>query len=105
MNILYPFIPSYVDALYQLTGVDKVDLSQYANFREKSYQDVVLYDLFDAISLSRVKLAIKQHQKISLFVKADPNTLSIVESFQRLLQTLCSVDQLLCVRLHEEDPQ
>lgn len=74
--------------------------------KEKSIQQVVwLYELFELILLFRLQLAIKKHQKIALFVKADPNSLALFERYQVLVRKLLNIQELLFVRLHEEEPQ
>jgi len=66
---------------------------------------VRLYELFEVILLFRLQLDIKKHQKIALFVKADPNSLTLFEKHQTLINKLLNIQELSLIRLHEAEPQ
>jgi valyl-tRNA synthetase len=105
LRLLYPFIPAYVRAILQVSGLSFEGFMLQPLTKEKNAKVVWLYELFDAILLFKLQLNIKKHQKIALFVKADPNSLALFEKHQSLVRKLLNIQDLFFVRLHETEPQ
>jgi valyl-tRNA synthetase len=94
-----------VRALLQLLGLTYTGFSLPPFVHEQSLPVIWLYELFDLIFLFRLKLGIKKHQKIALFIKADPNSLGLFENYQELLKKLLNIQELTLIRLHEPELQ
>ena len=106
LNLLYPFVPAYVRAMLQASGLSLNEFVPRPRSKDRPSQQVVwLYEWFEMILLFRLQLNIKKHQKIALFVKADPNSLALFEQHQVLMKKLLNIQELSFVRLHEAEPQ
>ena len=105
LSLLYPFVPQYARALSQVSGLPIGGFSPFP-FTKKPLTEVVwAYQLFEAVSLFKVSLGIKKHQKIALFLKADTHSLELFEQHQEILEQLLTIHKLTLLRLHEAEPQ
>lgn len=101
---LFRFVPEYVRALMQISPYNMCSFEEVDFSNERSTQMIQLYELFDALYTFKMKLGIKKHQSISVFLKTDPNSLQIFEEYQSIFQQLLHIKSFLFVRLHEMDP-
>jgi valyl-tRNA synthetase len=106
LHLLYPFVPGYVRAILQ--ALDFSTLYSFAfppDFKKETLvQATGAYDLFDLLYTLRLKLDIKKHQKISIFFRADQNSLLLFQEYQEGLQKVLNIEQVQLLKLHEAEP-
>jgi len=102
--VLASFVPEYIHALLYLVRRELLPMELFPFSKERSTNSILMYDIFDTIYVFKQKLAIKKHQHISLFIKADPNSLLLFEEHQPILEKIFHIDSITFVRLHENDP-
>ncbi|MDR0369973.1 MAG: hypothetical protein LBH96_05775 [Candidatus Peribacteria bacterium] len=84
---------------YEIHSFEKVNFSN-----ERLTQMIQLYEFFDTLYTFKMKLGIKKHQSISVFLKADPSALQAFSEYQSVFQQLLQITSCRFVRLHEMDP-
>ncbi|MDR0606971.1 MAG: hypothetical protein LBG52_01150 [Candidatus Peribacteria bacterium] len=103
-HILYPFVPEYVTALLAVSGYPWEPLLRFPVLKKTTLDIEIMFALFEMIYTFKLRLHIKKHQKIALFVKSDPNSLALFEPRKPVIQALFNVEQISSIRLHEPNP-
>jgi valyl-tRNA synthetase len=103
-QILHPFVPEYVEALLAVSGYQWEPLIHFPTLKKTTLDIEIMFDLFEIIYTFKLRLHIKKHQKITLFLKADPNSLAVFDPRKPVLQMLFNVEQISSIRLHEPNP-
>lgn len=105
LNILYPLIPEYVDALSHISWRDFLQPIQKIQLNKTSSYDMnILYELFVKIKHAKLELDIKQHETFSLFVKSTPSILENLEKYEQIFKNYFHISKILYLRLHEQNP-
>lgn len=105
LNLLYPFVPGYIRAMLQALDIPMLHPFTFQNFeKETLVQATGAYDLFDLLYTLRLQLDIKKHQKISIFFRADQNSLLLFQEYQEGLQKVLNIEQVQLLKLHEAEP-
>jgi valyl-tRNA synthetase len=102
---LFQFVPEYVRALMQASPYKIFSFEGILFSNERSTHMIQLFNLFDTIYTFKMKLGIKKHQSISLFLKTDPNSLQVFRKYQPVFQQVLHIKDIVFVRLHEPDPR
>jgi valyl-tRNA synthetase len=103
-QILHPFLPEYVEALLAVSGYQWEPLIRFPALKKTALDIEIMFDLFEMIYTFKLRLHIKKHQKIALFLKADPNFLALFNPRKPVIQILFNVEQISSIRLHETNP-
>ncbi|MDR2190859.1 MAG: hypothetical protein LBP53_06950 [Candidatus Peribacteria bacterium] len=104
LTLLFPFVPGYVRAILQILGFTFHKFPALPYEQEKPLKGVWAYEVFDIIYTFRLQLGIKKHQKITIFFKADANSLTLFQEHNVALKKILNIEQVRLLKLHEHEP-
>jgi len=108
LKLAKPYIPFFISHLESILKINRegYDVFEFKNFelKEKNYKINLLMDIVDKLKNIKLKIWLKKHQHIDIFVQANPDFLDFLIQNEDLLKSLVKIWDIRCVRLHEDVP-
>ena len=108
LKLAKPYIPFFINHLESIFNVnwDDYNVFEFKDYelKEKNYKINLLMDIVDKLKNLKLKIWLKKHQYVDIFVQANPDFLDFLMQGEELLRSLINIRNIECVRLHEDLP-